>query len=136
MDAASLLRPPADQRDDQLAPAYLAHRLGVAPDEVLMPSTSVVGWRELPYYDPPAKKGGKPKLVGRHPCIVFDTVAPDGRRTPIASMSAPGGQAKPSSAPAPTVDTRDAEEVGQRLEEQAPPAAPCSGAIRRSTTSV
>ena len=32
MDAASLLRPPADQRDDQLSRRYLAHRLGVAPD--------------------------------------------------------------------------------------------------------
>jgi hypothetical protein len=49
MDAASLLRPPADQRDDQLAQAYPAFRLGVSPDEVPMPSTPVAGWRGLAY---------------------------------------------------------------------------------------
>src|SRR5918996_2035492 len=80
MDTASLLRPPADQRDDQLAQAYPAFRLGVSPDEVPMPSTPVAGWRGLAYYDPPAKSGGKPKLVGHFPCVVFGTLAPDGRR--------------------------------------------------------
>ena len=79
MDAASLLRPPSDQRDDELARAYLAHRLGVSPDQVPMPSTPAVGWRELPYYDPPQVKNGRAKLVGRYPCVVFATVAPDGR---------------------------------------------------------
>ena len=73
---------------------YLAHRLGVAPDQVPMPSTPVVGWRELPYYDPPAKKGGKPKLVGRHPCVVFGTVAPDGRRHAHRIYVAPSGAGK------------------------------------------
>jgi len=80
MDSASLLQPPADQRDDQLARAYLAYRLGVAPNQVLMPSTPVAGWRELPYYDPPARKDAKPRLVGHFPCAVFETVAPDGRQ--------------------------------------------------------
>ena len=80
MDAASLLQPPADQRDDGLGRRYLAYRLGVPPEQVPMPSTPVVGWRELPYYDPPASKEKKPRLVGRYPCVVFETVAPDGRR--------------------------------------------------------
>ena len=80
MDAASLLRPPPDQRDESLARSYLAYRLDVPPDQVPMPSTPVVGWRSLAYYDPPAKRGGQPKLVGHHPCVVFGTHAPDGRR--------------------------------------------------------
>ena len=74
--------------------SYLAHRLGVPPDQVAMPSTPVVGWRELPYYDPPAKKGGKPKLVGRHPCIVFGTIAPDGRKHAHRIYVAAGGAGK------------------------------------------
>ncbi|HYZ26769.1 MAG TPA: toprim domain-containing protein, partial [Geminicoccaceae bacterium] len=71
---------PTDQRDETLGRRYLAHRLGVPPEAVPMPSTGVVGWRELPYYDPPARKHAKPKLVGRHPCIVFGTIAQDGRK--------------------------------------------------------
>jgi hypothetical protein len=80
MDAASLLRPPADQRDDGLVRSYLACRLGVPPEQVPMPATPVSGWRELPYYDPPMPEGKKPLLVGRFPCVVFETVAPDGRQ--------------------------------------------------------
>jgi hypothetical protein len=94
MDAASLLQPPADQRDDQLARAYLAFRLGVRLDEVPMPSTPVAGWRGLAYYDSAAKKGGKPKLVGHFPCVVFGTLAPDGRRHAHRIYIAPGGQGK------------------------------------------
>jgi hypothetical protein len=81
MDAASLLQAPADQRDDALPRSYFAHRLGVSAEEVLMPSTPVVGLRELTYYDLPAKDGDRrPKPVGRYPCAVFGTVAPDGRQ--------------------------------------------------------
>ena len=54
-DAAGLLQPRADQQNANLARAYLAHRLGVPPDQVAMPSTPVVGWRVLPYYDPPPR---------------------------------------------------------------------------------
>ena len=79
MDAGSLLQPPVDQRDDDLVGAYLGHRLGVAAPDVPLPSTPAVGWRSLPYYDPPAKEAGKPNLIGRYACIVFGTVAPDGR---------------------------------------------------------
>jgi hypothetical protein len=80
MDAQSLLRPSADQRDDLLPRRYLGHRLNLAPERVPLPSTRAAAWRELPYYDRPAKKGEKPKLVGRHPCVVFETRAPDGRQ--------------------------------------------------------
>ena len=71
MDAASLLRPPAEQRDDDLVRSYLACRLDVPPEQVPMPATPVAGWRSLGYYDPPAGRGGKPRLVGRYPCVVF-----------------------------------------------------------------
>ena len=107
MDAASLLRPPPDQRDDQPARRYMAHRLGVAPDQVVMPSTPVVGWRELPYYDPPAKKGGKPKLVGRHPCIVFGTIAQDGRKHAHRIYVAAGGAGKAELGAGPDRHPRD-----------------------------
>jgi hypothetical protein len=94
MDAESLLQPSADERDDRLPRSYLAHRLGVAADEVLMPSTPVVGWRELPYYDPPTKNGVRPKLVGRYPCAVFGTKAPDGRQHAHRIHVASGGAGK------------------------------------------
>jgi hypothetical protein len=78
MDAASLLQPAADQREDDLVRAYLAHRLGVTPADVPMPSTPMAGWRELPYYDT-TPKGGRPKAIGGYPCAVFGTMAADGR---------------------------------------------------------
>ena len=59
MDAASLLRPPVDQRDDQLVGAYLGHRLGVAAPDVPLPSTPAVGWRSLPYYGRAGEEGRK-----------------------------------------------------------------------------
>jgi hypothetical protein len=94
MDARSLLRPPPDQIDEQLPRAYLAYRLAVPADEVLLPSTPVAGWRGLPYYDPPAKKGAKPKLVGRHPCLVFGTISPQDLRHAHRIYTAPEGQGK------------------------------------------
>jgi hypothetical protein len=94
MDAASLLQPPSDQRDDSLTRNYLAYRLGVPPDQVPMPSTPVVAWRSLAYYDPPAKKGGQLKLVGHYPCVVFGTRSPDGRRHGHRIYVDPGGAGK------------------------------------------
>jgi hypothetical protein len=79
MDASALLSPPADQADHALPRSYLAHRLNVEPDQVPMPATASAGWRELSYWDPPATKGGKPRLVSKHPCAIFGTVASDGR---------------------------------------------------------
>ena len=94
MDAASLLRAPPDQRDETLPPNYLAHRLGVPSDEAAMPWTPVTGWRSLPYYDPPARRGGQPKLVGQHPCVVFGTSSSDGRRHAQRIYVKPGGAGK------------------------------------------
>jgi hypothetical protein len=94
MDAASLLRPPADQRDEELVRSYLAYRLDMPPEQVPVPSTPVVGWRSLAYYDPPAGGGRKPRLVGHYPCGVFGTLAPDGRRHAHRIYVAADGQGK------------------------------------------
>src|ERR687892_1497937 len=94
MDAASLLRPPSDQRDEGLVRSYLAYRLDVAPDQVPMPSTPVMGWRSLAYYDAPAKGSREPKLVGHHSCAVFGTRSPDGRRHAHRIYVEPNGAGK------------------------------------------
>ena len=94
MDTASLLQPPGDQRDEGLVRSYLAYRLDVAPDQVPMPLTPAIGWRSLAYYDPPAKRGGQPKLVGHHPCVVFGTRSPDGRRHAHRIYVQPDGAGK------------------------------------------
>lgn len=78
-DPASLLAPPDELRDDKLPARYLASRLGVAVDELLLPSTPMVGWRELPYFDPPKVNGGGPVFVGAFPCAVFATSDLTGR---------------------------------------------------------
>jgi hypothetical protein len=94
MDAGSLLRPPAEQHDDDLVRSYLAYRLDVPSDQVPMPATPVFGWRSLAYYDPPAGEAGKPQRVGHYPCVVFATVAPDGRRHAYRIYVAPDGAGK------------------------------------------
>ena len=71
-DAASLLDPPPDRRDDGLARAYLAHRLGTAAEAVPLPSTPVAGWTALPYFDPPTSNRRNAKAamsaITRAPC--------------------------------------------------------------------
>jgi hypothetical protein len=81
-DAATLLDPPADNRDNGLPLLYLAARLGIDPIQVPVPTTQVVGIKSLAYFDSPVKNGkvAAPVLVARRPCAVFATVAPDGRR--------------------------------------------------------
>ena len=130
MSAASLLQPPADQQDPNLARAYLAHRLGVPPDQVAMPSTPVVGWRALPYYDPPPKKGGKPTLVGHHPCIVFGTIAQDGRKHAHRIYVAAGGAGKAELGVDPDGHPRDPKKSAKLAAGQS--AAGCVGALGRS----
>jgi hypothetical protein len=78
-DPQSLLNPPADNRDDEILRRYLAARLGIAPDQVLLPSTKTAGIVSLAYFDAPLKNG-KPVLVGHWPCCVFETIAADGRQ--------------------------------------------------------
>jgi hypothetical protein len=94
MDAGSLLRPPADLRDDQLVRTYLGARLGLPPDEVPMPVTLAVAWKALPYFDAPASKRAKPKLVGQFPCVIFETRAPDDGRHAHRIYVAAGGTGK------------------------------------------
>jgi hypothetical protein len=78
-DAASLLNPANDNRDDQLPFSYLASRLGVEPAELPRPTTPVVGIKTLEYFDAPANERAKPKLVGSWSCAVFGMIAADGR---------------------------------------------------------
>ena len=95
-DAASLLSPPAENRDDGLVAAYLAHRLECERGQVPMPATPVAGIKAMGYFDPPPKGGGRPSKVGEFPCAVFGTVDRDGRRHAHRIYLAPGGAGKAS----------------------------------------
>lgn len=95
VDAVSLLQAPAEARDDRLPVVYLAHRLGVGVDAVLVPTTPLAGLKALGYYDPPPPGSkAKPALVGEYPCAVFGTVAADGGRHAHRIYLAPGGAGK------------------------------------------
>ena len=95
-DPQSLLAPPDPCRDDSLIPKYLAYRLGIEPDDVLLPRTPFAGWNELPYHDPPKSAHGnaKPIRAGDYPCAVFGTVAADGGRHALRIYLAPNGAGK------------------------------------------
>lgn len=93
-DAVSLMHPATSAEAADLPRAYLAHRLGIEPGDVLMPTTKSVGWRALSYWDPPAKAGGKPVEVGQFPCVVFATVAADGGMHAHRIFVAPDGAGK------------------------------------------
>ena len=93
-DAVSLLNPPAGAGDAELPRAYLAHRLGIEPADVLMPSTACVGWIAASYWEAPPKGTGKPVEVGQFPCAVFATVAADGGAHAHRIFVAPGGAGK------------------------------------------
>lgn len=83
----ALLSPPANMLAPDLAKAYLTHRLQQEP---IMPSTKVIGWKSFPYLE----KGDPPKHLGDFPCIVFETIAADGRRHAHRIYAGPGGQGK------------------------------------------
>jgi phage/plasmid primase-like uncharacterized protein len=107
-DAASLLNAPAEDRDDTLPIAYLAHRLGVAPDAVPVPRTPIAGLKALGYYDPPPQGSkAKPKLVGEFPTAVFGTVAADGRTHAHRIYLAPRGVGKANLGTDPTGRARN-----------------------------
>lgn len=108
-DSDSLLNAPADQRDDVLPRAYLAYRMSLPVKNVLMPSTPVVGLKELPYHDPPPQGSkAKPKLVGMYPCAVFGTVSADDRTSAHRIYLAPGGAGKAHLGDSPDGYQRDA----------------------------
>ena len=117
-DAASLLNSPPDVRDDALVRAYLGHRLGIPADEVPLPSTPVVGWSSLPYFDPPetGDTGAKPTLVGRFPCAVFGTVGADGGRHAHRIYIAVGGAGKADLGSGPNGRPRDPKKSARTLD--------------------
>lgn len=94
--AKSLINPPADKRQDDLARVYLASRLGIPADQMIMPVTEWAGWREFPYFDTKAsKKGDSPPLfVGNFACAVFGSRSVDGRQHAHRIYVAPGGEGK------------------------------------------
>lgn len=94
MSAEGLLNRPPHERDDSLPRNYLAHRLGIEPDAVVMPTTDAVGLTALPYYDPPPANSDKPTLVGKFPCTVWKTVGVDGAFHAHRIYVAPDGLGK------------------------------------------
>ena len=107
MDATSLLNPPAGSANAGLPAAYLAHRLGIAPGYLLMPSTAAVGWSALTYWEAPARPGGKPVDVGQFPAVAFATVAADGGLHCHRIYVAPGGVGKAVLGDSPSGKPRD-----------------------------
>jgi hypothetical protein len=79
-DAAALLSPASDNRDDTLVWNYLGHRLAVDPKQVPRPSTKVVGIKCLGYFDPPKQRGGRPFHVGDYPTAIFETMDCEGKQ--------------------------------------------------------
>ena len=115
MDATSLLNPPAGSVNVGLPAAYLGHRLGVAPGDVLMPSTAAVGWSALTYWEAPTKPGGKPVDVGQFPAAVFATVAADGGMHGHRIYVAPGGAGKADLGTGPNGKPRDPKKSSLKL---------------------
>ncbi|MBX9740691.1 MAG: hypothetical protein K2X62_11485, partial [Beijerinckiaceae bacterium] len=72
-NAEGLLAATATLQEDSLVAAYLGHRLGIAPEAVLLPSTRALGLKALGYYDPPPTNRHKAVHVGDYPCLVFET---------------------------------------------------------------
>jgi hypothetical protein len=116
-DPASLLNPPASNRDDGLPACYLAGRLGLAdPAAVPLPATRMAGWRALAYYEAGGKgaANGTPVLVGHWPCAVFETVAPDGRRHAQRIYLSPDGRGKAELGPDPNGKARNPKKAARR----------------------
>ena len=80
-DAAKLLNPPVNLRNDDLYYTYMAARLGIPRDEVPVPSTPFVGISALEYFD--ATNGGddKRKPLCLLPCVVFGMMDVDDNLT-------------------------------------------------------
>ncbi|TXN73422.1 DUF927 domain-containing protein [Methylobacterium sp. WL6] len=118
-DAASLLSAPAARRDDTLPGTYLAHRLGVDTGDVPIPTTPVVGFQALAYFDPPKGKGtGKPVKAGEWPCAVFGTVDAEKRQHAHRIYLAPGGSGKADLGTDASGYTRDPKKSAKRVGEE------------------
>lgn len=81
-------------RDDHLPALYLAGRLGVADDEVLMPTTFVRGITHMPYWEGGATKSAKPKVIATPPAAVFQQVGADRKTHAHRIYLSPDGRAK------------------------------------------
>jgi Domain of unknown function (DUF927)/Toprim domain len=114
--ADGLLNRPTAERNDDLPATYLAARLGVAVADLVQPSTRTVGLRELGYYDPPATDGGKPHLVGKFACAVFETVAADGKKHAHRIYLAADGKAKAALGKRADGKERNPKKAAKRLE--------------------
>ena len=115
-DARSLLNAPADRRNDALPRAYLAHRLGIVPAAVLMPSTPVVGLKALAYYDASKTPKGKPVKVGEYPCTVFGQIDAQGRQHAHRIYVEPGGAGKANLGIGPKGGPRDPKKSAKTTE--------------------
>jgi hypothetical protein len=93
-DAATLLSPPPENRDDALCWAYLGHRLGIEPENVPPAATQVVGIKALAYHDPPQRRGGNPVRVGEFPAAIFETIDCEGNQHAHRIYLSPGGAGK------------------------------------------
>jgi hypothetical protein len=125
-DAASLLNPPAESRDDSLVALYLAGRLSLDdPAAAPMPATRVAGWQSLGYYDAPTGKEKKPHLVGLYPCAVFETIAADGRQHAHRIYLNAEGTGKAELGTLPNGKSRDPKKSARRLDGQPSTAGCC-----------
>ena len=125
-DPNSLLTPPSGNRDNSLPSIYLAARADL--DDVTaipIPSTKAVGWRSLGYFDPPERKGGKPQLIASPPCVVFQTIASDGRMHAHRIYLSETGKAKAELGTLPNGKTRDPKKSARRSDGQ-PSTAGCA----------
>ncbi|MDP4026330.1 DUF927 domain-containing protein [Methylobacterium sp. NEAU 140] len=118
-DAAALLSARPENRDDALPRAYLAHRLGIEADTVLMPTTPAVGLRALGYYDPPKGKGtGKPVHVGDYPCAVYGQTDAAGRQHAHRIYLKAEGRGKADLGMAANGTVREAKKSAKRVGEE------------------
>jgi Toprim domain len=106
-DAASLLSPLPENRDDALPWTYLGHRLGIEPERVPRPATKVVGIKSLGYFDPSGRRGGKSVYVGDFPAAVFETIDHDGKAHAHRIYLGPGGAGKAELGVAPNGERRE-----------------------------
>jgi hypothetical protein len=114
-DAAALLNPPPENQDDTLAWNYLAHRLGIEPDQVPRPTTKVVGIRALAYFDAPQRRGGKLARVGEFPAAIFETIDCYGKQHAHRIYLAAGGAGKAELGHTPNGDQREVKKSARKV---------------------
>ena len=89
----ALLNRPACDQDNSLPGNYLAFRLGIPVDDLLLPSTRVIGLKALDYFDPPGEDKKYIK-VGRFPAVIFETLDAWGNQHALRIYVAENGTGK------------------------------------------